>query len=170
MRKWFRDHCMMLCIGHNKKIGRFAPGLFITNREYLKGYHQRVRPILFCRLLNDSQTVLSRLPGHASYLLGARPPRRASSLTARYQRKWWTREKLGLHTGQVFLTHFHADFMPALWSCATAAAQPCSGQPRPHGGIILCANWPLETPWTFPPCACKSAKHRAHHRFHLSWF
>src|SRR5271165_6258986 len=62
---------------------------------------------------------------HASYLLADEASATAIIVDPQrdIQQYLTDAEKFGLKIRHVFLTHFHADFVPDIWSCATGAAQ-----------------------------------------------
>jgi glyoxylase-like metal-dependent hydrolase (beta-lactamase superfamily II) len=71
---------------------------------------------------------------HASYLLGDDASSTAIVVDPRRDTQQYLAdaEKLGLQIRHVFLTHFHADLSPAIWNCATVAAQPSISAPAPR--------------------------------------
>ena len=70
---------------------------------------------------------------HASYLLGDEASSTAIIVDPQRDMQQYLAdaERSGLRIRHVFLSHFHADFSRAIWSCAIAAAQPfTSGRAR----------------------------------------
>ena len=80
---------------------------------------------------------------HASYLITVEASGRAAVVDPQRDVGQYIEDaaRQGCRIGHVFLTHFHADFVAAIWSFATGKARASTWVRAPAPSIRLC-RWP----------------------------